>query len=709
MNNILQNNIELQSITEELDNKLIIAGINTANANAVAADLIRGKTAYVNGEKIIGDIPTHYGGYFMPSSSDQILVPSKYYLQDSVILHGDDNLKAENIRAGVKLFDVMGKYEGKDGEPWMLVNAYDARVANHPEYGQGFISQADGSYRSDRIFGYDSTACRVYFTVHAFCNIKFNVTSVLQYTSDYSVFSKLDTTFPAPVDDESPAAHLIYKRFSTNTTEDLIYYNVTPGEHFIDVRFHMNAGGYATHESWLEFTICPMEGIQPETIQRILSLTPHLTPSNIRAGVNILGVEGEFNPIANEMGILEKTLTSYTNNYILQLPSYAFAYATKLQDVQFNDLQTVGNYAFASCTALQSIILPNCITIQSGAFNSCTNLTTVQLPNCSSIGTAAFNSCSRLTTIQLPNCSAIGGSAFAYCSSLQTIDLPNCITLNTQTFTYCYNLLQVSIPKVDTIGTYAFSNCSALRSINAPLCTTVSHYAFQYCRQLYSAILPECVDIGTTAFSFCTQLMDVQLPKCPTIGQYTFYQCSALQSIYLPACTRVSHYAFGQCSNLTNVSLPACTYVDSRAFQQCGMSTIYLPMLKTLSSYTFESCSKLLSVDCPMCTYVYRAFSYCSSLAFVTLGSTLQSDSTYTPIIYSSAFQNCSKLETLNLYYNSIATLSNTGVFAGTPMSNSTYISKFGSIYVPASLVDAYKSATNWTTYANRITALPKE
>jgi hypothetical protein len=39
-------------------------------------------------------------------------------------------------------------------------------------------------------------------------------------------------------------------------------------------------------------------------------------------------------------------------------------------------------------------------------------------------------------------------------------------------------------------------------------------------------------------------------------------------------------------------------------------------------------------------------------------------------------------------------------------MSVSTLTGSFGSIYVPASLVDAYKSATNWATYANRITAI---
>lgn len=42
-------------------------------------------------------------------------------------------------------------------------------------------------------------------------------------------------------------------------------------------------------------------------------------------------------------------------------------------------------------------------------------------------------------------------------------------------------------------------------------------------------------------------------------------------------------------------------------------------------------------------------------------------------------------------------------------MSVSTLTGSFGSIYVPASLVTRYKAATNWATYADRITAIENE
>jgi hypothetical protein len=74
--------------------------------------------------------------------------------------------------------------------------------------------------------------------------------------------------------------------------------------------------------------------------------------------------------------------------------------------------------------------------------------------------------------------------------------------------------------------------------------------------------------------------------------------------------------------------------------------------------------------------------------------------------IASGAFGNCSNLTTLKLRYPVVIKLAHSNIFAYTPMSNSTYTGSFGSIYVPASLVDAYKAATNWATYADRITAI---
>ena len=48
-----------------------------------------------------------------------------------------------------------------------------------------------------------------------------------------------------------------------------------------------------------------------------------------------------------------------------------------------------------------------------------------------------------------------------------------------------------------------------------------------------------------------------------------------------------------------------------------------------------------------------------------------------------------------------MATLGGKGAFNMSPIASGT-----GYIYVPAALVDSYKAASNWSTYANQIRAI---
>ena len=69
--------------------------------------------------------------------------------------------------------------------------------------------------------------------------------------------------------------------------------------------------------------------------------------------------------------------------------------------------------------------------------------------------------------------------------------------------------------------------------------------------------------------------------------------------------------------------------------------------------------------------------------------------------IQSYAFYNCTVLETVIIGTNAVATLKNVNCFNNTPIAKGT-----GYIYVPAGLVDAYKTANNWSNYASQIRAI---
>ena len=224
------------------------------------------------------------------------------------------------------------------------------------------------------------------------------------------------------------------------------------------------------------------------------------------------------------------------------------------------------------------------------------------------------------------------------------------------TFACCTSLSSINLPMCSTVEDYAFYSCTSLSSINLPICSNVGNYVFYNCRALTSIDLPACNSISTYAFAFCSSLTSIDLPACNYIGSQAFYNCQSLKSIDLLACNRINTQTFGQCSSLISANLPVC--ID-------------------IGTYAFAGCISLTSIDLPVCS---------------SIGAY--------------AFSGCKVLTSLTLRLSDVVKMSNINIFQSTPMSISTLTGSFGSIYVPASLVNAYKSATNWITYADRITAI---
>ena len=84
-----------------------VAGTFTADADAGAADLLSGRTAYVNGEKVTGSIPYKAAATYTPAAADQTIEAGQY-LSGAQTVRGDANLKAENIKQGASIFGVAG-------------------------------------------------------------------------------------------------------------------------------------------------------------------------------------------------------------------------------------------------------------------------------------------------------------------------------------------------------------------------------------------------------------------------------------------------------------------------------------------------------------------------------------------------------------------------------------------------------------------------
>lgn len=158
--------------------------------------------------------------------------------------------------------------------------------------------------------------------------------------------------------------------------------------------------------------------------------------------------------------------------------------------------------------------------------------------------------------------------------------------------------------------------------------------------------------INDSTFSDCESIMEVVIPNSVTsIDDYAFNQCTSLSSITIPnSVTSIGNGTFEYCRSLTSITIPdSVTSIGSTAFYHCsGLTSIDIPNgVTNIGDSVFESCRSLISITV-------------EATAPPTLGTQCFND-------------NASQQK----------------------------------IYVPSESVNAYKTATHWSTYASRIQAIP--
>lgn len=152
--------------------------------------------------------------------------------------------------------------------------------------------------------------------------------------------------------------------------------------------------------------------------------------------------------------------------------------------------------------------------------------------------------------------------------------------------------------------------------------------------------------IGDGAFTWCTGLTSIVIPNSvESVGNRTFWNCSNLKSIELSqSITSIGDYTFSKCTSLSSFKIP--------------------DLVENIGTGAFSSCSSLSSVELP---------------------ATLTN-------IEQMAFYNCSNISQL---------ISKSKTPPTVDVECFYYFNKTIPVYVPASSIDAYKSAQYWSEFTN--------
>ena len=234
--------------------------------------------------------------------------------------------------------------------------------------------------------------------------------------------------------------------------------------------------------------------------------------------------------------------------------------------------------------------------------------------------------------------------------------------------------------------------------------TSIGNYAFFNCFSLASVTIHDSVTgIGSSTFYNCHSLAGVTIPDGVTsIFSSTFYNCYSLASVTIPdGVTSISGNTFYNCFSLSSVTIPdGVTSIAPSAFYYCySLASVTIPdSVMSIGTNAFQNCYSLASVTIDGVTSIGgSAFYYCYSLSSVTIPDGVTS-------IGSSAFYYCYSIAEYHLASTTPPTLAKTNAFSG--------IAADCIIYVPYSadhsILNAYKTASNWSTYASYMQEEPQ-
>ena len=362
-----------------------------------------------------------------------------------------------------------------------------------------------------------------------------------------------------------------------------------------------------------------------------------------------------------------------------------------------NNVTSIGANAFQNCGKLKSITLPSTLTtIGNEAFLS-SGLTSISIPaSVTSIGDAAFRDCGSMASITIEDSETpltMSGTWYERPfieNSATTFYIGRNLTLTgEENNPLLYEATSVEFgPKVTTINPALFYTNTKLASLTIGSgVTTIGESAFNGCGTYWNEETNQGVE----------ELVVTMGNNVTSIGANAFQNCSKLKSITLSSkLTTIGNEAFRN-TGLTSISIPASvTNIGDVAFIECA----------SMTSITIEDSNTPLTM---VGTYYERPFNNGASTIYIGRNLTLTGDDVNYPLLdHATSVEFGPQMTAIpNYLFSGVTTLSSVKVPWLTPITlnattfhEDTYTN--ATLWVPGGTMDAYVTATNWTSFVHK-------
>lgn len=447
----------------------------------------------------------------------------------------------------------------------------------------------------------------------------------------------------------------------------------------------------------------------PETITQDIGINAHYRVTDgatrlfvtlgVATGLNLsIGTSGDIDIDWGD-GTVDTVTGAVTNNH-----TYAEAgdYVIKITGEEWNFLNASGStYVLGSESknkALVKLYLGNGLNkVLNYCFHHCTNLKAVLLSdNISTFNSYIFNNNHNLKIATIPeNITSLTGT-FEACYSFINVAFHDNITNLIEVLELCYGVKCVKLPKsLKTLGTYCLSGCCLIKKLNIPEgVTTIGSNCCESMYGLEEIIMPSTltsvsyVNTFSNVYNLKRAIIKFNTPKTGSVWAFgnphslqhivfekpqdkliSFYNAYALKEIIIPEGTKEIS-SFNSCKGLKSINIPeGILNIPNGCFYDCyNLLSITLPnSLQSIGSTSFSGCRTLNSIIIPA--------------NVISLGA--------------QAFMECYALQEVIMQCNMVPTIGNNIFTSGIP-----------TIWVKDNLLEEYKTATNWSAFADYIRPL---